>query len=40
MGESGQIADSICLSFWGQDQVGSWEEIITQDEIHSCPTLG
>ncbi|TYK05792.1 gag/pol protein [Cucumis melo var. makuwa] len=24
-GESGQIVDSICLSFWGQDRVGSWE---------------
>ena len=23
MGESGQIVNSICLSFWGQDKVGA-----------------
>ncbi|KAA0049822.1 reverse transcriptase [Cucumis melo var. makuwa] len=38
-GESGQIADSIWLSFWGQDRVGRWKHI-TQDGIHSFPPLG
>ncbi|TYK04972.1 Transposon Tf2-6 polyprotein [Cucumis melo var. makuwa] len=39
MGESGQITDSICLSFWDKTE---WEagNIITQDEIHSFPPVG
>ncbi|KAA0034955.1 gag/pol protein [Cucumis melo var. makuwa] len=37
--ESGQIADSICLSFWDKTEWGAGN-IITQDGIHSFPPLG
>ncbi|TYK14867.1 gag/pol protein [Cucumis melo var. makuwa] len=38
-GESGQIVDSICLSFWNKTEWGA-ENIITRDGIHSFPPLG
>ncbi|TYK30754.1 gag/pol protein [Cucumis melo var. makuwa] len=39
LGKSGQIADSICLSFWDKTKWGVGN-IITQDGIHSFPPLG
>ncbi|KAA0062047.1 Retrotransposable element Tf2 [Cucumis melo var. makuwa] len=39
MGESGQITDSTCLSFWDKTEWGAGN-IITQDEIHSFPPVG
>ncbi|XP_050946634.1 uncharacterized protein LOC127151235 [Cucumis melo] len=38
-GENGQIADSICLSFWRQDRAGAGN-VIAQDGIHSLLDLG